>query len=109
MGDSDWLLWAVLIVASAPLYVLLGIVLYGGWENYKELLQALREEGVFGEPRWPWELWSGGFELWSEHTRDVLRLIFYIVCCVALVFGEYLFIRWQWPRPSPWDHLHHTP
>ena len=105
MYDSDWLLWVVLIVGSIPLYILLGILFYGGWGRYKELWWALRESGGLGEWTWPWERWAGEYEMWTEHTWDALRFLLYAACCVLLVIGEYRLIRWLWPRPSPWDVL----
>ncbi|MBM4040566.1 MAG: hypothetical protein FJ290_18835 [Planctomycetes bacterium] len=105
MGDSDWLLWAILVVANIPLYILLGSLFYGSWERYKELWWALRDTGGMGEWKWPWEGWGLAWETWTEHTWEAIRFLLYVACCVLLVIGEYLLIRRLWPRPDPWDIL----
>ena len=101
---ADWLLWLILIVANIPAYIGLGILFYGSWRDYADTVWQVWHSGGL-EWRWPWERWEESWQLWRDHPREMLRLVLYIACCVLLVVGEFLLIRYLWPRPRPFPRF----
>ena len=78
----NWVLLIILLVVNAPVYLLLGKWLFGGWDDFGEAIVFWIKPDFFSAI--DGEL---GADWWAE-----IKLGIFIAACGGLIYGEYHYI-----------------
>lgn len=78
---DEWY-WAILIAANTPLYVLIGWIVFDGWEGFLECVRFWLTPDIFSALR-------GEYvdDIWGE-----LKLFYFLILCAGLVFAEHILL-----------------
>ncbi|GJM19560.1 MAG: hypothetical protein DHS20C14_17730 [Phycisphaeraceae bacterium] len=72
-------LWIILIIVNAPVYLLFGKAVFGGWDGFGECVKYWLMPDVVSLFRGEW-----GEDFWAE-----LKLVWWAAGCAVVVFGEW--------------------
>ena len=80
---SDSTLWALLIVINAPVYFVIGKIVFGNWEDFWDAVRFWFTPGLFSALMG--EFWE---DAWAE-----LKLFLFLAACAACVYGEHVLVQ----------------
>ena len=81
--DGNIVIIIVLVLVNIPLYLLIGKVFFGGWEDFWDAVKFWLTPDLFS-------LFKG--EYWEDCWAE-MKLGFFIIACGGCVFGEYMLIQ----------------
>jgi hypothetical protein len=79
----EWMYWLVLAVANAPVFFVIGWVIFDDWEGFLESLKYLATPDW-----WSWLRGEGIEDWWAE-----LKFFFWVIGCGLVVYGEHWAIQ----------------
>jgi hypothetical protein len=80
---SNTTLWTLLVVINAPVYVLIGKIVFGTWEDFWEAVRFWFTPDLFSA--FMGEFWE---DVWAE-----LKLFVFLAVCAGCVYGEYALVQ----------------
>ena len=82
MVKKDFIFLGILAVGNIPIYILIGKVLFGDWEAFKEAVGYLFTPNIF----------SYIFDELSDDFWATVKMFLFIVLCILLWTGELVLI-----------------
>jgi hypothetical protein len=81
--QSNLTLKVLLVVINAPVYVLIGKIVFGTWEDFWEAIRFWFTPDLFSA--FMGEFWE---DAWAE-----LKLFLFFAACAGCVYGEYSLVQ----------------